>query len=614
MSAMTVKAPLADEAEALKCVLFGEQAEQELLHTPWRRLLSARAFRRTSWQSAEEHLEWVYDRLRLLGDAIPEPLELVGDPVGLACLHEWLCFVDPTLTALITIHYNLFLGSLTAADETRDLTPYTSMRQLGTFLLTEVAHGNDAAAVETTAVYDRTTDTFTLDTPNAGAQKFISNTSPAGGPKTGLVGARLILDGADQGVFLFVVPLTDGAGVLPGVRVRRLPARLGSPHDHCLTSFDAVRVPREAMLGGRHGRITGEGVFVSEVPERRHRFMASIDRVMTGRICLSAGTVGATRAGLVMAVRYGHNRHITGLTESSRIPVFALRSHHGPLVEAIATVYAMNMLYREAARRWSRRARGDGGEAALFVSVAKAWITWQGRGVGAQIRERCGAQGLLVHNGIVTQLMAVEGAVTAEGDNQAIMAQAAAELLLRHRPGHLPAHPPGRSLDDAGFLGELLAAAEMIWLDRARQARRSAPAEALARRNHAMGPALRAANLYAERHAAEALADAVAQMPDGPGRELLATVHLLFALRTVASHSGDLLRHGLLTGEQFDELPVLVERLVAELAPQAEVLVEAFAVPEEFFEGMPIAAPDYIAAYDHPDGPWHRHAPAESAP
>ncbi|MFF4369468.1 acyl-CoA dehydrogenase [Streptomyces sp. NPDC001594] len=612
MSAMADVMPAAGAVGDLQCVLFGTESEKEVLHEPWRRLLSTAPFRRPSGQSAEEHLGWVYDRLRLLGGAITEPLELVGDPVRLACLHEWLCFVDPTLTALTTIHYNLFLGSLAAhhAGEPADLAPYTSMRQLGTFLLTEVAHGNDAAALETTAVYDRTSDTFTLHTPNAGAQKFISNTSPAGGPKAGLVGARLIVDGADQGVFLFLVLLTDGAGVLPGVRVRRLPARLGSPHDHCLTSFDGVRVPREAMLGGGHGRITGDGVFVSKVPERRNRFMASIDRVMTGRICLSASTVGAARAGLLMAVRYGHNRHISRLSDSSRMPVFALRSHHGPLIEAITTVYAMNMLYREAARRWSRRGTGDGAEAALFVSVAKAWITWQGREVGAQMRERCGAQGLLVHNGMVAQLMAVEAAITAEGDNQAIMAQAAAELLLRHRCGHPPVNPGGRGLADAGFLHELLAAAERIWLDRAREARRSAPAQALARRNHATGPAMRAADLYARRHAAKALADAVAAMPAGAGRELLASVHLLFVLRAVADHSGDLLRHGLLSGEQVDELPVLAERLVAELAPQAEALVEAFAVPEEFFEGMPLAASDYIAAYDDPEGPWHRQAPS----
>lgn len=387
--------------------------------------------------------------------------------------------------------------------------------------------------------------------------------------------------------------------------MRRLPARLGSAHDHCLTSFDRVQVPREAMLGGAHGRITGDGVFASEVPERRRRFMTSIDRIMTGRICLIAGTVGAARAGLTMAVRYGRNRHITGLTESSRLAVFDLRSHHGPLVEAIATVYAMNMLYREAARRWSERDRSDQtalGQAARFVSVAKAWITWQSRGVGAQVRERCGAQGLLVNNGIVQHLMVTEGVITAEGDNQAIMVQAATELLLAHRPAAAAVRARGRGLADADFMGELLAAAEGIWLDRAQAARRAAPAEALARRNHAMGPALRAVDVYGHRIAAGALADAVAAMPAGPDRELLEDLLRLFVLRGVAAHSGDLLCRGFLTGEQVEELPVLMEGLLARLAGQADVLVEAFAVPEEFFEGIPIASADYIAAYDDPEG------------
>lgn len=594
---------------ALRSTLFGP--EEERLHTPWRTLLSAPAFRRHSGLSGEKHLEWIYERVRLLNEAIEDPLELAKDPVRLACLHEWLSFVDPTLTAVTTIHYNLFLGSLLAhnAPHDRDLRPYTSMQQLGTFLLTEVAHGNDSSALETTAVYDRATDSVTLHTPNAGAQKFMANTSAVGVPKTGVVGARLLVQGKDEGVFLFLVPLTDGVDALPGIRVRRLPARLGSPHDHCLTSFDRVRVPREAMLGGVHGRITSEGVFTSEVPERHRRFMTSIDRVMTGRICLSASTVGAARAGLALAVRHGRNRRITGLTDASEVAVFDLRSHHGPLIEAIATVYAMNMLYREAARRWSERDRTDEaarGQAARFVSVAKAWITWQGRSVAAQFRERCGAQGLLVNNGMVEQLMAVEAAITAEGDNQAIMVQAATELLLTQPPACSPDSSRGRSLTDASFTGELLAAAEGIWLRRARDARGAAPAEALTRRNHSMGPALRAVELHGHRLALRALADAVADAPAGAPRALLEAVYLLFGLRGVAAHSGDLLRHGFLTGEQVDAVPTLMEGLLDRLAGEADVLVEAFTVPEEFFGGMPIASADYIAAYDDPEGAWHR--------
>jgi len=47
---------------------------------------------------------------------------------------------------------------------TEELAPYAGMREVGTFLVTEVAHGNNAAGVKTIATYDRATF-FTLHTP-----------------------------------------------------------------------------------------------------------------------------------------------------------------------------------------------------------------------------------------------------------------------------------------------------------------------------------------------------------------------------------------------------------------------------------------------------------------
>jgi acyl-CoA oxidase len=593
------------DAEELRSVLFGP--DEDRLHRPWRELLSAPAFRRRFDSPAEERLRIAYGQLRVLNAGIPDPLALVADPVRLACMHEWVGFVDPTLMTMATIHYNLFLGSLVdlGGRTAEDLASYAAMSAVGTFLMTEVGHGNDAEAVETVAVYDRDTDGFSVHTPCAAAQKFMPNTSPVGGPKTGLVGARLLVDGVDRGVFLFLVPLTDGAGTLPGIRVRRLPPRLGSVMDHCVTSFDQVRVPRGALLGGPHGRITDDGTFAADVEDRRHRYLASIGRVVVGKLCMSAGAVGCSRVAVALAVRYGRVREISGLTASSKLPVFELRSHHGPLAEALATTYAMNMLYREAARRWACRHDGDVADAVRFVSAAKTWISWQARTVCLESRERCGAQGLLTHNGIADQVAAAEGVITAEGDNQATMVKVATELLLgRRSPGPVPA-PHGRDLTDPGFAHELLAAAEVIWLDRARAAMRRSEPGALARRNSAMGPALRAAELFAHREAARATARGAAEIASASGRESMNSVHLLFALRAVRAHSGDLLRHGFLTERHIDDLPLLVERLVSRVARDAPTLVDAFAVPEEFVADFPIAAPDYVLAYDDPGASWH---------
>lgn len=589
-------------------------------HAPWRRLLTSVPFRPDFTAAPEDGLRTAYARLRLLNDTVGDPLALAADPTALARMHEWLGFVDPTLASVSTIHYNLFLGSLLdqGARTPEELEPYLTLREVGTFLMTEVAHGNDAAAVETTADYDPGTGGFTLHTPCAGAQKFMPNTSPVGGPKTGVVAARLRVEGTDHGVFLFLTPLTSAAGPLPGVRVRALPPRPGSPLDHCLTSFDRVPLPRRALLAGTHSRLTEDGVFTSTIKDQRRRFLTSLQRVMTGKLCMSAVTVGGCRALLTLAFRYAAHRHVSGLTTGSTLPVGALRSHHGPLAEALATTYAMTMLYQEAVRRWSDGGTTSGGggeraESARLVSVAKAWITWQGRAIAMEVRERCGAQGLLAHNGITGQLSAVEGAITAEGDNQAVMVKAASELLYargtphqqdQHNRRDEPSPPPDGELTDPDFLHGLLARAENIWLGRARAALRQAPTEALARRNAAMGPALRAVHLYAHRHAAQALAEPAATPTDA--RDLLRAVHLLFTLRAVHEHSGDLLRHGHLAERHLDELPLLTERLTTRVAGAAPQLVAAFAVPDEMFAGAPIASADYIAAYDDPEGPWQR--------
>jgi acyl-CoA oxidase len=240
-------------------------------------------------------------------------VSFAADPHRLAALHEWIGPVDGGLTTLASIHYNLFLGSLVDHDgEGRDLSAFTSLQRTGTFLCAELEHGNDVAAMETVAVLDRPSGGFRLHTPTPGAQKFMPNTSLTGGPKSAVVAARLIVDDQDQGVFLFLTPLSDHNGHRPGVKVRLLPERTGTPVDHALTSFDRTWLPREALLQADHSRLGPDGGLVSNLGNRRKRLLRSINRVTMGKLCMSAGTPGMARAELTIAVRYAHSRLIAG--------------------------------------------------------------------------------------------------------------------------------------------------------------------------------------------------------------------------------------------------------------------------------------------------------------
>ncbi|WP_435806974.1 hypothetical protein [Streptomyces canus] len=185
------------------------------------------------------------------------------------------------------------------------------------------------------------------------------NTSVAGGPKAALVAARLMIDGKNQGVFLFLTPLTDAKGRhLPGVEVELLPETASSPVDHCATSFHGVRLPYDALLQAGHGWLSTDGTFTSTLGSPCKRFLRSIGRVSMGKLCMSASSLGVTRHALAVAVRHGHQRITSGMTKQ-RVPLMAHRSHHGPLIGEIASTYAARLLHQAAVRSWTQAEEPD---------------------------------------------------------------------------------------------------------------------------------------------------------------------------------------------------------------------------------------------------------------
>ncbi|MBT2488586.1 acyl-CoA oxidase [Streptomyces sp. ISL-96] len=582
----------------LSYLLFDGQ-ERDEIHTGWRTLIASEPFRPRHGLTPDERTVLSYERLRLVNDTAADPLALAYDPHRLASLHEWTGVVDSGLTTLTGIHYNLFLGSLLDHDGyQRDLAAFTSLNRIGTFLCTELEHGNDAAALETTAEFDRESGGFILHTPTAGAAKFMPNTSVTGGPKAALVAARLVSDGQDQGVFLFLTPLSDEVGILPGITVRELPQRMGSPVDHCLTTFDRVWLPQAAMLQSEHGRLDDKGALRSTLGNRRKRFLRSISRVTAGKLCMSAAAVGVSRTALTLAVRHAHFRHISGPRTGQWAPLVAHRSHHGRLLQAMATAYAMTFLHRTVVSRWAEHQEADRSETERLVAIAKSWSTWQARDIIIECRERCGAQGLFTPNRLAELMADIEGTITAEGDNLVICLKAAAEMIFNHEvdlppTGALPMSE--RTLSDPAFLQELLGEVEAIWQTRARLAlRQGKKGDPTARWNATSAPALEIVFAHAERQAAQALLTAAGLATDPLARFLLDRLGRLFLLKQLSKHTGDLLAEERMTADHVRALPQAVETAIAELAPHLMTLVEAFDIPEEALSAYPLARGAYV--------------------
>jgi acyl-CoA oxidase len=476
------------------------------------------------------------------------------------------------------------------------------VRRIGTFLCTELSHGNDASALGTTATFDPTSDEFVVHSPSPGARKYMPNTSLIGGPKTAVVAARLLVGEQDHGVFLFLVPLSDEAGFLPGVEVTMLPERIGDPVDHCITSFHHVRVPRCAMLQGEQDRLTADGTFTSAFTKQRQRFLYSIKRVTQGKLTLSSGIVGASRASLAVAVRYAHHREISGLGPGSRVPVASLRSHHAPLIKALATTYAMTFLHRAVSREWLTNGDADLDTTERLIAMTKAWLSWEARWIFSECRERCGAQALFPINRLASYLTNLEGVITAEGDNLPILVKVAAQQMSDYQPAAVDksAVPTAEhKLSDLTFLRDLLLHIEHIWQTRSREAvHTAASTDPVDIWNAAVIAALAAVRTHIHWRAAVAFSDVVERTTDSLARSLLDRLCQLFLLVQLKEHSGDLLAEGHLTAEHVRQLPTAIDTLIAGLAPYMMTLVDAFDLPTEVLADIPIANEDYLAYLD----------------
>ena len=132
------------------------------------------------------------------------------------------------------------------------------MRQvnhLGCYAQTELGHGSNVAALETTATLDKTTDEFIIHSPTTTSAKYWPGdlgrmTSNA------IVFARLIIDGDDYGVQPFMVELRDTATwkYRSGVTTGDLGPKFGyTSKDNGWAMFNKVRIPRTNMLMGLCG-------------------------------------------------------------------------------------------------------------------------------------------------------------------------------------------------------------------------------------------------------------------------------------------------------------------------------------------------------------------------
>ena len=144
---------------------------------------------------------------------------------------------------------------------------------IGCFGLTELGHGSNVKGILTTATFDKTTQEFILNTPCQEAMKFwIGGASKTS--NTAAIFAQLYIDGKCYGPHAFVVQIRDRETHRPlnGVELGDCGAKLGIDGvDNGFIIFNNIRIPKRNLLN-RFSDVKEDGTFVTDIQSHDQRF------------------------------------------------------------------------------------------------------------------------------------------------------------------------------------------------------------------------------------------------------------------------------------------------------------------------------------------------------
>ena len=610
----------------------------------WRDEIVASDIVRDPAMGMDEAREWTMDALVSLARrkfavaGFPAEYGGRGNHAESVAHFEMLALGDLSLTIKSGVQHGLFGGAITnLGTEWHHATYLPGVIDCtlpGCFAMTELGHGSDVSSIETTITWVPGTGEFEVHSPRPTASKaYIGNAALHG--RLAAVFGQLWVDGACQGVHTILVPIRDEAGVpLPGVTIVDQGHKGGLLGiDNGTLGFDHVRVARQMLLD-RFGGVGADGVYTSSIENANARFFTMLGTLVRGRICVGGAAGSATRRALSIATRYALQRtqfRAPGLGEE--ITLLDYRLHQRKLIPNLARAYAFGFAQNEISLKLQRvldaNARGERDDRASreletrAAGLKAAQTRWANDTVQL-CREACGGAGYLTANQITLTRSDVDVFATFEGDNTVLLQLVAKALLLDYKRTWGDMDLRGTAQATARLLGDefmertaarnvidrLVATAQRVpesqvtlqraWHVDLFEERERHSVEGLARRMRAAGKLpnhdtfeainatgehmVFAARAHTERIILEAFIAGIANTRDAAAAAMLEKLCTLFALSSIEKDAAWYLEHHRLSPARAKAVSASIDKLCAELRPDAPAIVEGLGIPEEWLE------------------------------
>lgn len=612
-----------------------------------RATLPVEAMVRDPHLSLDEAREWTRRSLATLvshgvaGSGFP--VEQGGlDDVGRSCVDfELTAHGDLSVTVKSGVHFGLFGGAVTALGNRwhhENVLPATiSLEQVGAYAMTEFGHGSDVQSLETTLTYDGATDELVVHSPTPSSVKAYIGAA-AEDARMAAVYGQLVVDGTGHGVHAVLVPVRDEEGdPLPGITLGDHGLKGGlAGVDNGTIAFDQVRVARRMLLD-RYGGIDDEGRYVSDIEGDNKRFFTMLGTLVRGRICVAAGAAVSSRKALSIATRYALRRQqFAAPGHEGEVTLLDYLAHQRKLLPAIATAYAhsfaLNEVYERLQELHELETKDQVAQRELETRAAglKALITHFANDTLQVCREACGGAGYMAENGLTVLRQDADVFATFEGDNTVLLQLVAKGLLSNYKEmfGDLDMRGmvqfAARSIGDQfieataarPFVSRLIATAarrsedetllERGWhlsmfADRekhvletvANRLRRNAKeTDSFKAFNDAQDHVLMAARTHMDRVVLEAFVAGIEECEDEEARTVLERLCTLYALSSIEADSGWFQAHNRMSAVRAKAVTAQINKLCAELRPDALAIVEGLGVPEAWLNSAMLTDPE----------------------
>lgn len=600
----------------IQAILDGEFAG---IRSRMRRLLADPVFRYKHYDNKTAHREQVLEWLGMLADqglgGLSYPFAQGGqnDMGTYATVFEMLGYHDLSLAIKFGVQFGLFGGSVlqlgTEKHHKQYLEATGKAKLLGCFAMTETGHGSNVRGLETTITYDPKDKAFVVHSPKEKSGKEYIGNALHGTMAT--VFGQLIVQGESHGIHAVLVPLRNENGQLqPGIRVEDCGPKLGlNGVDNGRIWFNAVRVPRENLLN-RFGDVGEDGQYSSPIKSPARRFFTMLGTLVGGRVCVPRAGLSATKSGLTIAIKYAlKRRQFAPRQNEPETLLLDYPSHQRRLMPKLAKTYALHFALMELSDRFVAHESEDIREIETLAAGLKAYATWFTTETLQECREACGGKGYLWENRIADLKADTDIFTTFEGDNTVLTQLVAKGLLSKFK----------KAFNEEGNLALLRYVSNRVTTAVTEQnpfaVRNTSRSHLVSEEFHnsafefrenrltaSLGQRLRGyiksgessydaalrcqphmialAEAYVERVTLEAFQKALSQPAAPAAKEALRTLYQLFALHTIESHKGWYLESDYMLGTKAKAIRREVDRLCAESRTWADILVDAFAIPD----------------------------------